>query len=63
MNIIKRLYKRAAEEIRMVIDDFAEGYVKIDTDLMDLVLVGVLVTTFTVLLFNFVGAPMGDTAL
>ena len=63
MNIIKRLYNRAAEEIRMVMDDFAEGYVKIDTDLMDLVLVGVLVTTFAVLLFNFVGAPMGDIAL
>ena len=39
MNIIKRLYNWAAAEIRMVYEDFRDGYVSTDRDLLDLVVI------------------------
>ena len=36
MAIIKRLYNWAAAEVQMIYEDFKEGYVKTDEDLLDL---------------------------
>ena len=62
MNIIKRLYNWAATEIRMVYEDFRDGYVSTDRDLLDLVVIGSMVAAMTILVMYFIGAA-GDRAL
>jgi len=62
MNILKRIYNWAATEIRMVYEDFRDGYVKTDDDLLDLVVIGSMVAAMTILVMYFIGAA-GDRAL
>lgn len=61
MNIIKRIYNRIAMELQLIYEDFSEGYVDSQEDLMDIVTVGVLVALLIVLFMWFTGT--GDTAL
>jgi hypothetical protein len=62
MNIFKRLYNWAASEIRMVYEDFRDGYVKTDRDLLDLVVIGAMVAAMAILVMSFIGIA-GDRAL
>jgi len=62
MNIIKRLYNWAATEIRMVYEDFRDGYVSTDRDLLDLVVIGAMVAAMAILVMSFIGIA-GDRAL
>jgi hypothetical protein len=62
MNILKRLYNWAASEIRMVYEDFRDGYVKTDRDLLDLVVIGAMVAAMAILVMSFIGIA-GDRAL
>jgi hypothetical protein len=62
MNIFKRLYNWAAAEIQMIYEDFRDGYVKTDRDLLDLVVIGSMVAAMTILIMYFIGAA-GDRAL
>ena len=62
MNIFKRLYNWAAAEIQMIYEDFRDGYVKTDRDLLDLVVIGSMVAAMTILVMYFIGAA-GDRAL
>ena len=62
MNIFKRIYNWAATEIRMVYEDFRDGYVSTDRDLLDLVVIGSMVAAMTILVMYFIGAA-GDIAL
>lgn len=62
MNIFKRLYNWAAAEIQMIYEDFRDGYVKTDDDLLDLVVIGAMVAAMVILVMYFIGAA-GDRAL
>jgi len=62
MAIIKRLYNWAAAEIQMIYEDFRDGYVKTDRDLLDLVVIGSMVAAMTILVMYFIGEA-GDRAL
>ena len=62
MNILKRLYNWAASEIQMIYEDFRDGYVSTDRDLLDLVVIGAMVAAMTILVMYFIGAA-GDRAL
>lgn len=62
MNIIKRLYNWTAVEIQMIYEDFKEGYVKTDEDLLDLLVIGSMVAAMTILVMYFIG-EVGDRAL
>ena len=62
MNIFKRLYNWAATEIRMVYEDFRDGYVSTDRDLLDLVVIGAMVAAVAILVMSFIGIA-GDKAL
>ena len=62
MNIFKRLYNWAETEIRMVYEDFRDGYVSADRDLLDLVVIGSMVAAMTILVMYFIG-EVGDRAL
>ena len=62
MNIFKRLYNWAASEIRMVYEDFRDGYVSADRDLLDLVVIGAMVAAMAILVMSFIGVA-GDKAL
>ena len=62
MNILKRIYNWAATEIRMVYEDFRDGYVSTDRDLLDLVVIGSMVAAMAILVMSFIGIA-GDKAL
>ena len=62
MNIFKRIYNWAATEIRMVYEDFRDGYVSTDRDLLDLVVIGAMVAAMAILVMSFIGIA-GDRAL
>ena len=62
MNIFKRIYNWAAVEIQMIYEDFRDGYVKTDDDLLDLVVIGSMVAAMAILVMYFIGAA-GDRAL
>ena len=62
MNIIKRLYNWAATEIRMVYEDFRDGYVSTERDLLDLVVIGSMVAAVAILVMSFISIA-GDKAL
>ena len=62
MAIIKRLYNWAAPEIRMVYEDFRDGYVSTDRDLLDLVVIGSMAAAMAILVMYFIGEA-GDRAL
>ena len=55
MNIFKRIYNWAAVEIQMIYEDFKEGYVKTDEDLLDLLVIGSMVAAMTILVMYFIG--------
>ena len=62
MALIKRIYNWAAAEIQMIYEDFRDGYVKTDDDLLDLVVIGSMVAAMAILVMYFIGAA-GDRAL
>tara|TARA_Y100000033_G_scaffold21747_1_gene20515 strand:+ start:725 stop:913 length:189 start_codon:yes stop_codon:yes gene_type:complete len=62
MAIIKKLYNWAAVEMQMIYEDFKEGYVKTDEDLLDLLVIGSMVAAMTILVMYFIG-EVGDRAL
>tara|TARA_R100000388_G_C7203632_1_gene139862 strand:+ start:162 stop:350 length:189 start_codon:yes stop_codon:yes gene_type:complete len=62
MAMIKKLYNWAATEIRMVYEDFRDGYVSTDRDLLDLVVIGSMAAAMTILVMCFIGIA-GDRAL
>jgi len=62
MNIFKRIYNWAAAEIQMIYEDFRDGYVSTDRDLLDLVVIGSMVAAMAILVMYFIGAA-GDRAL
>jgi hypothetical protein len=62
MNILKRLYNWAASEIQMIYEDFRDGYVSTDRDLLDLVVIGAMVAAMAILVMSFIGIA-GDRAL
>ena len=62
MNILKRIYNWAASEIRMVYEDFRDGYVNADRDLLDLVVIGAMVAAMSILVMSFIDVA-GDRAL
>jgi len=62
MKIIKRLYNWAATEIQMIYEDFRDGYVSTDRDLLDLVVIGAMVAAMAILVMSFIGIA-GDRAL
>ena len=62
MNIFKRLYNWTAVEIQMIYEDFKEGYVKTDEDLLDLLVIGSMVAAMAILVMYFIG-EVGDRAL
>jgi len=62
MNILKRIYNWAAVEIRMIYEDFRDGYVSTDRDLLDLVVIGAMVAAMAILVMSFIGIA-GDRAL
>ena len=62
MKIFKRLYNWTAAEIRMIYEDFRDGYVSTDRDLLDLVVIGSMVAAMTILVMYFIGIA-GDRAL
>ena len=62
MNIFKRLYNWTAVEIQMIYEDFKDGYVKTDEDLLDLLVIGSMVAAMTILVMYFIG-EVGDRAL
>jgi len=62
MNIFKRLYNWTAAEIRMIYEDFRDGYVKTDEDLLDIVVIGFMVASMAILVMYFIGIA-GDRAL
>ena len=62
MNILKRIYNWAAVEIQMIYEDFRDGYVKTDDDLLDLLVIGSMVAAMFILVMYFIGAA-GDRAL
>lgn len=62
MNIFKRIYNWAVAEIQMIYEDFKEGYVKTDEDLLDIVVIGFMVASMAILVMYFIGVA-GDRAL
>ncbi len=62
MNIFKRIYNWAATEIQMIYEDFRDGYVSTDRDLLDLVVIGSMAAAMTILVMCFIGIA-GDRAL
>ena len=62
MNIFKRIYNWTAAEIQMTYEDFKEGYVSTDRDLLDLVVIGSMVAAMAILVMSFIGIA-GDRAL
>jgi len=46
----------------MVYEDFRDGYVSADRDLLDLVVIGSMVAAMTILVMYFIG-EVGDRAL
>ena len=62
MAIIKRIYHKLTTEIRMFYEDFRDGYVKTDEDLLDLFVIGSMVAAMAILMMYFIGIT-GDRAL
>jgi len=62
MNIFKRIYNWASAEIQMIYEDFRDGYVSTDRDLLDLVVIGAMVAAMAILVMSFIGMA-GDRAL
>ena len=62
MAIIKRMYHKLTTEIRMLYEDFRDGYVKTDEDLLDLFVIGSMVAAMAILMMYFIGIT-GDRAL
>ena len=61
MNIFKRIYNWLTTELQLIYEDFSEGYVDSQEDLMDIVTIGAIVALLTILFMWFTGT--GDTGL
>jgi hypothetical protein len=61
MNIFKRIYNWLTTELQLIYEDFSEGYVDSQEDLMDIVTIGAIVALLIVLFMWFTGT--GDTGL
>ena len=62
MNIIKRIYHTLTTEIRMLYEDLTEGYVRADSDLLDLMIIGAVTATMIIIFMSVTGTA-GDMAL
>jgi hypothetical protein len=61
MNIFKRLYRWITTELQLIYEDFSEGYVDSQEDLIDIVTIGVTMATLVIVFMWFTGT--GDTGL
>ena len=61
MNIFKRLYNWLTTELQLIYEDFSEGYVDSQEDLVDIVTIGAITALLIILLMWFTGT--GDTGL
>ena len=61
MNIFKKLYNWLSTELQLIYEDFSEGYVDSQEDLMDIVTIGVIVALLIILFMWFTGT--GDIGL
>lgn len=61
MNIFKRLYRWVATELQLIYEDFSEGYVDSQEDLVDIVTIGITLATLVIVFMWFTGT--GDTGL
>jgi len=61
MNIFKRIYNWLTTELQLIYEDFSEGYVDSQEDLMDIVTIGVIVALLIILFMWFTGT--GDIGL
>ena len=61
MNIFKRIYNWISMELQLIYEDFSEGYVDSQEDLVDIVTIGVTIALLIILFMWFTGT--GDTGL
>ena len=61
MNIFKRIYIWLTKELQLIYEDFSEGYVDSQEDLVDIVTIGAIVALLIVFFMWFTGT--GDTGL
>ena len=61
MNIFKRIYNWLTKELQLIYEDFSEGYVDSQEDLVDIVTIGAITALLIVLFMWFTGT--GDTGL
>jgi len=61
MNIFKRIYNWLTTELQLIYEDFSEGYVDSQEDLMDIVTIGLIIAMLAVVFMWFTGT--GDTGL
>jgi len=61
MNIFKRLFSWFRTELQLIYEDFSEGYVDSQEDLIDIVTIGVTIAVLVIVFMWFTGT--GDTGL
>ena len=61
MNIFKRLFSWFKTELQLIYEDFSEGYVDSQEDLVDIVTIGAITALLIILFMWFTGT--GDTTL
>jgi len=61
MNIFKRIYNWISIELQLIYEDFSEGYVDSQKDLVDIVTIGAITALLIILFMWFTGT--GDTGL
>jgi len=61
MNIFKRLFSWFRTELQLIYEDFSEGYVDSQEDLVDIVTIGAITALLIILFMWFTGT--GDTGL
>jgi len=61
MNIFKRIYNWLTTELQLIYEDFSEGYVDSQEDLVDIVTIGAITALLIVLFMWLTGT--GDTGL
>ena len=61
MNIFKRIYNWISMELQLIYEDFSDGYVDSQEDLVDIVTIGVTIALLIILFMWFTGT--GDTGL
>lgn len=61
MALMRRLYNWFKTELQLIYEDFNEGYVDSQEDLIDIVTIGVTMATLVIVFMWFTGT--GDTGL